>query len=167
VCKRQPLPLCCRAVTTAQPASRRIATDVDPHHHQEAVMSKPVPVQHPAVVLRSQYRNLRSLIAVLLVAIAALSATVAVLAINDDGVTTSTSSVANGRSYPTLEDPFQARTQPTRPQSSPDESAIASSISQTGGRSYPTLNDPFQSRVEQPRPLDGPKQQAEAFVRGH
>jgi hypothetical protein len=118
-------------------------------------MSKPVPVQHPAVVLRSQYRNLRSLVAALLVAVAALSATVAVVAIDRDGTTT-TSSVASGRSYPTLADPFQTRTQPTRPESRPDESAIASSISQAGSRSYPTLNDPFQSQVEQPRPLGGP-----------
>ena len=129
---------------------------------QEAVMSKSVPVQHPAVVLRSQYRNLRSLVAVLLVAVAALSATVAVIAINDDGAITGTSSVANGRSYPTLEDPFQTRTQPTRPQSRPDESAIASSISQSGSRSYPTLDDPFQSQVEQPRPLGGPNESAVA-----
>ena len=118
-------------------------------------MSKPVPVQHPAVVLRSQYRNLRSLVAALLVAVAALSATVAVVAIDRDGTTT-TSSVASGRSYPTLGDPFQTRTQPTRPESRPDESAIASSISQAGSRSYPTLDDPFQSQVEQPRPLGGP-----------
>jgi hypothetical protein len=127
---------------------------------QEAAMNKSVPVQHPSVVLRSQYRNLRSLVAVLLVAVAALSATVAVIAIDGDGTTPSTSSVANGRSSPTLEDPFQARTQPTRPQSRPDESAIASSIS--GSRSYPTLNDPFQSQVEQPRPLGGPDESAVA-----
>jgi hypothetical protein len=129
---------------------------------QEAVMNKSVPVQSQAVVLRSQYRNLRSLVAVLLVAVAALSATVAVIAIDRDGTTTSTSSVANGGSYPTLEDPFQARTQPSRPQSRPDESAIASSISQSGSRSYPTLNDPFQSQVEQPRPLGGPDESAVA-----
>jgi hypothetical protein len=129
---------------------------------QEAVMSKSVPVQHPAVVLRSQYRNLRSLVAVLLVVVAALSATVAVIAIDGDGTTTSTSSVATGRSYPTLDDPFQARAQPARPQSRPDESAIASSISQAGSRSYPTLNDPFQSQVEQPRPLGGPDESAVA-----
>ena len=129
---------------------------------QEAVMSKSVPVQRPAVVLPSQYRNLRSLIAVLLVALAALSTAVAVIAIDGDGTTTSTSSVANGRSHPTLEDPFQTRTQPTRPQSRPDESAIASSISQSGSRSYPTLNDPFQSQVEQPRPLGGPNESAVA-----
>jgi len=128
----------------------------------EAVMSKSVPVQHPAVVLRSKYRDLRSLVAVLLVAVAALSTTVAVIGIEGDGTTTSTSSVANGRSSPTLEDPFHTRTQPTRPQSRPDESAIASSISQAGGRTYPTLADPFQSQVEQPRPLGGPDESAVA-----
>jgi hypothetical protein len=125
---------------------------------QEAVMNKSVPVQRQAVVLRS--RNLRSLVAVLLVAVAALSATVAVIAIDGDGTTTSTGSVANGRYSPTMDDPFQARTQPTRPQSRPDESAIASSI--TKSRSYPTLNDPFQSQVEQPRPLGGPDESAVA-----
>ena len=160
-------------------------------------MSKPVPVQHPAVVLRSQYRNLRSLVAVLLFVVAALSATVVVTSIDGDGTTTTTSRVADGRTSPTLEDPFQSRTQPTRPQSRPDESAIASSISRPGSRSYPTLSDPFQSQVEQPRPLGGPDEskvassispqtgapapddsiakhdsktsqlQAEAFVRGH
>ena len=123
-------------------------------------MSKSVPMQHPAVVLRSQYRNLRSLVAVLLVVVAALSATVAVIAIDGDGTTTSTSSVASGRSYPTLDDPFHSRAQPTRPQSRPDESAIASSIA--GSRSYPTLSDPFQSQVEQPRPLGGPNESAVA-----
>jgi hypothetical protein len=129
---------------------------------QEAAMNKSVPVQHPAVVLRSQYRNLRSLVAVLLVAVAALSATVAVIAIDGDGTTTTTSSVAPGRVFPTLDDPFQSRTQPTRPQSRPDESAIASSISEAGSRSYPTLNDSFQSQVEQPRPLGGSNESAVA-----
>jgi hypothetical protein len=149
---------------------------------QEAVMNKSVPAQRPAVVLRS-HRNLRSLVAVLLAAIAALSATVAVIAIDGDGTTTGTSSVANGRSYPTLNDPFQSQVEQPRPQSRPDESAIAASISQSGSRSYPTLNDPFQSQVEQPRPLGGPDEskiaatlgqqadneaaQMKAFLKGH
>ena len=50
-----------------------------PNTTQEAVMGNSVPAQHPAVVLRSQYRNLRSLVAVLLVALAALTTTVVVL----------------------------------------------------------------------------------------
>jgi hypothetical protein len=128
-------------------------------NHQEAVMSKTVPAQHPAVVLRSQYRQLRSLLAVLLVAVVGLSTTVVVLA-GDDSETTTTSSVS--RSYPTLNDPFQSRTEQPRTQSRPDESAIASSISRPGSRSYPTLNDPFQSQVEQPRPLGGPDESAVA-----
>ena len=63
------LPRCCRP-------RRRAATGLPQDRHrcrsqtttQEAVMGNPVPVQHPAVVLRSQYRNMRSLVAVLLVA---------------------------------------------------------------------------------------------------
>ena len=94
-------------------------------------MSKSVPAQHPAVVLRSQYRNLRSLVAVLLIAVVSLSVTVAVIAIDDDGTGTATSGVANGRTAPTLEDPFQTRTQPSA-QSRPDESAVAAAISQAG-----------------------------------
>ena len=100
---------------------------------QEAVMNKSVPAQRPTVVLRS-HRNLRSLVAVLLVAIAALSATVAVIAIDGDGTTTSPVSVANGRSYPTLNDPFQSQTSsparspartrpPSRPRSPSPEAA--------------------------------------------
>jgi hypothetical protein len=129
-------------------------------NHQEAVMSKAIPAQHPAVALRSQYRQLRSLLAVLIVAVVGLSTTVVVL-VGDDSETTSTTSSVS-RSYPTLNDPFQSRTEQPRTQSRPDESAIASSISQAGSRSYPTLNDPFQSQVEQPRPLGGPDESAVA-----
>jgi hypothetical protein len=129
-------------------------------NHQEAVMSNTIPAQHPAVVLRSQYRQLRSLLAVLIVAVVGLSTTVVVL-VGDDSETTSTTSSVS-RSYPTLNDPFQSRTEQPRTQSRPDESAIASSISQAGSRSYPTLNDPFQSQVEQPRPLGGPDESAVA-----
>jgi hypothetical protein len=122
-------------------------------NHQEAVMSNSIPAQHPAVVLRSQYRQLRSLLAVLVVAVVGLSTTVVVLTVDDQTATTATST-----HVPTaqLNDPFQDRTQPTRDTGKPDESAIAASISQAGSRSYPTLTDSFQSRVEQPRPLGGP-----------
>ena len=71
-------------------------------------MNKSVPAQRPTVVLRSHYRNLRSLVAVLLVAIAALSATVAVITIDGDGATTGTARSRTARSYPTLDDPFQS-----------------------------------------------------------
>jgi len=122
-------------------------------------MSKAIPAQHPAVVLRSQYRQLRSLLAVLVVAVLGLSTTVVVLTVDDQKATTATTTHA-----PTaqLSDPLQGRTQPTRDTGRPDESAIAASISQAGSRSYPTLNDPFQSQVEQPRPLGGPNESAVA-----
>ena len=122
-------------------------------------MSKAIPAQHPAVVLRSQYRQLRSLLAVLVVAVLGLSTTVVVLTVDDQKATTATTTHA-----PTaqLSDPLQGRTQPTRDTGRPDESAIAASISQAGSRSYPTLNDPFQSQVEQPRPLGGPDESAVA-----
>jgi hypothetical protein len=128
-------------------------------NHQEAVMNKAIPAQHPAVVLRSQYRQLRSLLAVLVVAVVGLSTTVVVLTVDDRTATTATST-----HVPTaqLNDPLQDRTQPTRDTGRPDESAIAASISQAGSRSYPTLNDPFQSQVEQPRPLGGPDESAVA-----
>jgi hypothetical protein len=91
---------------------------------QEAVMSTSVPAQHPAVVLRSQYRNLRSLVAVLVVAVVGLSTTLVVVASDDDPIT-KTSSIS--RSYPTLADTFQAET--PRPEAKPDESTIAAAIS--------------------------------------
>ena len=122
-------------------------------------MSNSIPAQHPAVVLRSQYRQLRSLLAVLVVAVVGLSTTVVVLTVDDQTATTATTT-----HVPTaqLGDPFEGRTQPTREAGRPDESAIAASISQAGSRSYPTLNDPFQSQVEQPRPQGGPDESAVA-----
>ena len=59
-------------------------------NHQEAVMSNSIPAQHPAVVLRSQYRQLRSLLAVLVVAVVGLSTTVVVLTVDDQTATTAT-----------------------------------------------------------------------------
>ena len=122
-------------------------------------MSNSIPAQHPAVVLRSQYRQLRALLAVLVVAVVGLSTTVVILTVDDQTATTATTT-----HVPTaqLNDPFQDRTQPTREAGRPDESAIAASISQAGSRSYPTLNDSFQSQVEQPRPLGGPDESAVA-----
>jgi hypothetical protein len=119
---------------------------------QEAVMGNSVPAQHPAVVLRSRYRQLRSLLAVMVVAVVGLSTTVVVLSLDDENATTTTTV-----HVPTaqLGDPLQERTQPSRESGKPDEGAVAAAISQSGGRSYPTLNDPFQSQVEQPRPQGG------------
>jgi len=48
-------------------------------------MSKTVPSQHPAVVLRSQYVQLRALLAITMIAVVGLSVAVAVLAATDGG----------------------------------------------------------------------------------
>jgi hypothetical protein len=48
-------------------------------------MSSTIPTQHPAVVLRSHYVHLRTLLAVAMVAVVALSVAVVVLAVDDNG----------------------------------------------------------------------------------
>jgi hypothetical protein len=122
-------------------------------NHQEAVMSNSIPAQHPAVVLRSQYRQLRSLLAVLVVAVVGLSTTVVVLTVDDQTATTATST-----HVPTaqLNDPLQDRTQPTRDTGKPDESAVAAAIA-----SQPPIIGPDESRIaaaigSQPTPVSGP-----------
>ena len=52
-------------------------------------MGQVIPRQHPAVVLKSHYKAIRALLAVALVAIVALAATVVILASDDDNATTS------------------------------------------------------------------------------
>ena len=47
-------------------------------------MGKAIPAQHPAVVLRSHYRHLRALLAIAMIAVVGLTATVVILATNDD-----------------------------------------------------------------------------------
>jgi hypothetical protein len=72
-----------------------IVTDVDRRKHhrarrrggrptQEAVMGKAIPAQHPAVVLRSHYRQLRALLAIAMIAVVGLTAAVVILATNDE-----------------------------------------------------------------------------------
>ena len=102
-------------------------------------MSNSIPAQHPAVVLRSQYRQLRSLLAVMVVAVVGLSTTVVVLSVDDQTATTATTI-----HVPTaqLGDPLQARTQPTRETGKPDESAVAAAIA-----SQPPVSGPDESKV--------------------
>jgi hypothetical protein len=47
-------------------------------------MGHPIPKQHPAVVLRAHYKAVRALLAVALLAVVALSATVVILATDDE-----------------------------------------------------------------------------------
>jgi hypothetical protein len=51
---------------------------------QEAVMGQAVPTQHPAVVLRSHFNQLRALLAVAMIAVVGLTAAVVILATHDD-----------------------------------------------------------------------------------
>jgi hypothetical protein len=47
-------------------------------------MGNPIPAQHPAVVLRSHYRQLRALLAIAMIAVVGLTSAVVILATNDD-----------------------------------------------------------------------------------
>jgi hypothetical protein len=47
-------------------------------------MGQAIPNQHPAVVLRSHYKQLRALLAVAMIAVVGLTAAVVILATNDD-----------------------------------------------------------------------------------
>jgi hypothetical protein len=58
---------------------------------QEAVMGKAIPTHHPAVVLRSHYRNVRALLAVAMAAVVALSGAVVILATDGDEVASTNS----------------------------------------------------------------------------
>jgi hypothetical protein len=114
---------------------------------QEAVMSKTVPAQHPAVVLRSHYRQLRSLLAVLVVAVVGLTATVVVMTVDENR--TATTATSTHPATVQLADPFQGRTQPNVQ-------------AESASRSYPTLEDPFHSQVESSRPDSKPDESAVA-----
>jgi hypothetical protein len=79
-----------------------IATDVAPHNNHrasrrggrptpEAVMGKAIPAQHPAVVLRSHYKQLRALLAIAMIALVGLTAAVVILANDSDEAGSTTS----------------------------------------------------------------------------
>jgi len=61
---------------------------------QEAVMGQAIPRQHPAVVLRSHFNQIRALLAVAMVALVGLTAAVVILATDDDVSTSGTSADA-------------------------------------------------------------------------
>jgi len=111
-------------------------------------MSNTVPAQHPAVVLRSSYRQLRALLATATIAIIGLTAAVVVLAINT-GTSTPASPAATAnqsviRANPTAElgaklnhrgvttSSFQAPNTVNRAQQAgpnPDQAAAVSAVS--------------------------------------
>jgi hypothetical protein len=105
------LPRRCRLVAALKPHPGTIGTDVNPQPTgraaepaaptQEAVMGHAIPNQHPAVVLRSHYRQLRALLAVAMIVVVGLTAAVVILATNDDRDTSASST-----------QPLNAATQP-------------------------------------------------------
>jgi hypothetical protein len=70
--------------------------------------------QHPAVVLRSTYKQLRALLAIAMVAVVGLTIAVVVLANEDNGPSTSKSSAASTASL--------------RPDGGPEESSVAATV---------------------------------------
>jgi hypothetical protein len=104
-------------------------------------MSNTVPSQHPAVVLRSQYRQLRSLLAVLLVAVLGLSSAVVVMSVDDTNTASTATSIHPATAR--LGDPVQDRTQPTRQNGKPDESAVAAAI----GSRPTSVSAPDESKI--------------------
>jgi hypothetical protein len=92
-----------------------IVSDLVPPPHQEASMSQTFSTQHPAVVLRSRYEQLRALLAVAMIAVVGLTASVVVLATQDDNVQSATS--AQVGAGPAL-----------RGDGGPEESAVANGL---------------------------------------
>jgi hypothetical protein len=93
-----------------------------------------ISTEHPAVVLRSRYQQLRALLAVALVAVVALAAAVVILAVNDDSdatvvtpVPVSAPSAAGHDESDTAMAIGSVYNQPTRT-GGPDESTVADAI---------------------------------------
>jgi hypothetical protein len=64
-------------------------------------MPETVPTQHPAVVLRSQYRNLRALLVLATIAVVALSIAVVLLASDDPATEIRLATPASASTEPT------------------------------------------------------------------
>ena len=95
-------------------------------------MGKAISTQHPAVVLRSQYRHLRTLLVIAMIAVVGLTAAVVILAIDDDGVGKSLGSAAIAANP----------TGAARSDGGPEESAVAASVG-----AQPTVAGPNESHV--------------------
>ena len=64
-------------------------------------MGKAIPAQHPAVVLRSHYKQLRALLAVAMIGVVGLTAAVVILASNEDRDTSVSSATQLSTPAPT------------------------------------------------------------------
>jgi hypothetical protein len=119
-----------------------IVSDVAPPH-KETVMSQAISTQHPAVVLRSRYQQLRALLAVAMIAVVGLTAAVVILAIQNDGNTiVRAASPANAPSASAIrsdggpeESALAATLGPQQTLSGADESRIAAAVGSAEFRS--------------------------------
>jgi hypothetical protein len=143
------LPVCYRDVAASQPTPCTIASMSLTNTVQEAVMGQSVPQQHPAVVLRSHYRQLRALVAILMIALVGLSTTVVMLAVDDEGTTTVQSAQqASTRTDGGPEESQVAASIASPPNvAQPDESKIAAAISKGVEPTTPDTSRPDESRV--------------------
>jgi hypothetical protein len=71
-------------------------------NNQEAVMGQAIPRQHPSVVLRSHFKLVRGLLALAMVAVIALAATVVILVNDEDEVSQATKATPHGQVQPQL-----------------------------------------------------------------
>jgi hypothetical protein len=69
---------CHSRVAALQQRPGTIASTSEPH--KEALVAQTVSAQHPAVVLRTHYRQLRALLAIAMIAVVGLAVTVVILA---------------------------------------------------------------------------------------
>ena len=97
-------------------------------------MRQAIPQQHPAVVLRSTYKQLRALLAVAMVALVGLSTTVVILANEDNGSTKTASSTASTASV--------------RPDGGPEESSVAAAIGNAPAPSYGVDESKLASEID-------------------
>ncbi len=88
-------------------------------------MSQTLSTQHPAVVLRSRYQQLRALLAVAMIAVLGLTVAVVVLATQDDRVQSAVSA------------PSVAVTPALRTDGGPEESAVANTLGAQQSSGHP------------------------------
>jgi hypothetical protein len=88
-------------------------------------MSQTISTQHPAVVLRSRYQQLRALLAVAMIAVVGLTVAVVVLASSENGVQSATSADTIGVA-PAL-----------RTDGGPEESTVANTLGAHGADGHP------------------------------
>jgi hypothetical protein len=108
-------------------------SDLAPHH-QEADMGQAISTQHPAVVLRSRYQQLRALLVVAMIAVVGLTVAVVALATSNEAVQSTPSAARIGvdpamRTDGGPEESAVANTLGARqPSGHPDESVVAHAV---------------------------------------